>query len=748
MTKATKSACIYSEKDIVYEVSDEFLQLTGYTYDDIIDKTLREFSLLLKSNFQRNLEDIKDSSDLYIFTSEDLPLNVKVTYESLSEENKKVYFFEKNINSTLDSILLDFDNIDMDDKEILSIYSYPDCIHLKSNKKSVHDLSSIGIKFDNPIGGFSKYSDYLINSIKERNSVRKREVEFKDLNGLITYWDINIRVVFEDLNKGYFICFFYDVTKEVEERLFFEKQRIEMKMTLDNISDTIIKVDNKGKCTYLNKAAVQEFKHHNFKIEDINNEETFRLWEYNDINGNKILFENSPVQRVLRGEKINNSIIIGTSNLPNTYYECSGIPIYSKSGNIDGGVIILKNIEDKFKMEEYVAFKENIKEVALMYASLSWDNFKIEYINESNFNSIKTFNPHINSLFQVIGKSFFDFYNLNAVKDKNLIKNIKKSIQEKTSYIHKQKFTETEETKYIKTIFQPIFDEKGKVEKVIAVGIDITEEEVAKKQMAKELTIQEETFVNTSHELKTPLNLIFSASQLLDIYFEKDSLDLIKEDIKYTNSIIIKNCYRLTKLINNILDISKVESGFSKLNLSNNNLVDIIDDIVHSVSNYTKSKSLKIVFDTDFEEMIIALDVYKFERVLLNLISNAIKFSNVNGEIFIRLTHNDDKVEISVSDNGIGIDKEYLDMIFNKFVQVNTSLNRISEGTGIGLALVKSIVELHGGRISVESTLGKGSIFTIELPAITVNGGNINENEHSHNNKDEMIKFEFSDIYS
>ena len=151
--------------------------------------------------------------------------------------------------------------------------------------------------------------------------------------------------------------------------------------------------------------------------------------------------------------------------------------------------------------------------------------------------------------------------------------------------------------------------------------------------------------------------------------------------------------------------------------------------------------------DPTVEEKIMGLDLYKFERIMLNLISNAIKFSNDDGIIFIDLIDKDTSVEISVKDQGIGIDRDNLENIFNKFKQEDKSLNRNTEGTGIGLSLVKSMVELHEGRIDVESTLNVGTKFTINLPVKIIEETVIVDSDYNAEDRVEMIKFELSDIY-
>lgn len=311
-------------------------------------------------------------------------------------------------------------------------------------------------------------------------------------------------------------------------------------------------------------------------------------------------------------------------------------------------------------------------------------------------------------------------------------------------------FDESGDLLFVSGISRDITERKELEEKLHeqkkALEIDVNTEIRANRIMEKALKSQEELLVNISHELKTPLNVISSTAQLLDMYSKSDSLEDKKDIfIKYINSIK-QNAYRLSKLINNIVDTSKIEAGFFELNLSNNNIVEVIEEIIMSVTSFTEIKGLDIIFDTDIEEKIIACDPEKIERIILNLISNAIKFSNEGGEIFVNIKDKNEWIEISVKDNGVGIEKEHLDMIFDRFKQVDKSLSRNAEGTGIGLSLVKSIVELHGGSISVESEYGKGSKFTVIFPDRAV----INQNalfNRNIKNRTEHIEVELSDVY-
>lgn len=254
-----------------------------------------------------------------------------------------------------------------------------------------------------------------------------------------------------------------------------------------------------------------------------------------------------------------------------------------------------------------------------------------------------------------------------------------------------------------------------------------------------------ELFANISHELKTPLNVIFSAVQVLAIY--KNDSEKLKNKIDDYLLILKQNCYRLMRLINNFLDITKVDSGFLKLNTANYNIVKLIEDITLSVASYVESNKIHLIFDTDVEEKIMAFDADKIERIMLNLLSNAVKYTKPNGEILVTVLDKGDKICISVKDTGLGIPADKVKLIFERFGQVDRTLKRVSEGSGIGLSLVKSFVEMHHGTIELKSKLGEGSEFIIMLPAKLLEYNHEKE-KALHETDTERIYIEFSDIYT
>ena len=264
-------------------------------------------------------------------------------------------------------------------------------------------------------------------------------------------------------------------------------------------------------------------------------------------------------------------------------------------------------------------------------------------------------------------------------------------------------------------------------------------------QMAKEREQLKTDFIaNMSHELRTPLNIITSASMLLEMKSQKEetvSSEYILDKLNHIN----QSSNRLRRLINNLIDISKFDSGFFECNCKNENIVYVVEDIVHEVVDYAKEKNIELIFDTEEEEIISFIDKEKIERVILNLLSNAIKFTNENGKIEVYMKSDNNFIYITIKDNGIGISKEKIDHIFQRFYQVDNLLSRGSEGSGIGLCIVDEIIRMHGGKINIESEINKGTTFEIVLNVSKSNFIDKEEEKTDRNIKD-IVKVEMADI--
>lgn len=260
--------------------------------------------------------------------------------------------------------------------------------------------------------------------------------------------------------------------------------------------------------------------------------------------------------------------------------------------------------------------------------------------------------------------------------------------------------------------------------------------------------LRTEFFSNISHDLRTPLNVMLSSLQMLNLMLNENSfIDKKDKFISYI-TIMTQNSKRMLKIINNIIDMARIDSGFMQLYMHNYNIVEVIEDITLTVVDYARNKGISIQFDTEIEELIMACDKVKIERVMLNLLSNAVKFTNEGGSIlvYISTNTNGDKVYISVKDNGIGISKEKYDWIFKRFAQEDNSATRMNEGSGIGLSIVKSLVEMHKGNITLISEPGIGSEFVVELPVTLVDEEELLSHSIGDKLNETRVDVEFSDV--
>jgi PAS domain S-box-containing protein len=263
--------------------------------------------------------------------------------------------------------------------------------------------------------------------------------------------------------------------------------------------------------------------------------------------------------------------------------------------------------------------------------------------------------------------------------------------------------------------------------------------------LKKAIETKDEFLTTISHEFKTPLTVINAALQTIDSIYG----DQLPENVNKHLQRIRTNSFRQLRLVNNLLDVTRYNAGGFKLNRKNIDIVFLTGAIVRSVDLYARQKGINIKYSTDIEKKEIAIDDEKYERVLLNLLSNAIKFTPRDKSVYINISYKNRKVIVTFKDEGIGIPKNKQKLIFERFGQVDNSLTRQAEGTGIGLSLVKALVEGMDGTITVESDVDKGSLFTLSIPAVKLRS--VMPAESHANLQDSRIMkstaIEFSDIY-
>jgi PAS domain S-box-containing protein len=239
------------------------------------------------------------------------------------------------------------------------------------------------------------------------------------------------------------------------------------------------------------------------------------------------------------------------------------------------------------------------------------------------------------------------------------------------------------------------------------------------QELERATRLKDEFLATMSHELRTPLNAILGMSQGLD---EQVLGPLTQRQLKAVKTIN-RSGEHLLELINDILDLSKIESGHTELDIVRVDVAHLCRSSLAFIKQQAHKKHLRLHINLPENIPIIQVDERRIRQVLINLLINAVKFTPEGGSITLAVTtdpppsaEQNASITISVTDTGIGIAAEHLPQLFEPFVQVDSSLNRKYEGTGLGLSLVKRLTELHGGEVSVTSQLGKGSCFSVTLP--------------------------------
>ncbi|MGL5207342.1 MAG: ATP-binding protein [Acidaminococcaceae bacterium] len=217
---------------------------------------------------------------------------------------------------------------------------------------------------------------------------------------------------------------------------------------------------------------------------------------------------------------------------------------------------------------------------------------------------------------------------------------------------------------------------------------------------------------NISHELRTPLNAIIGSAEILK---EPMLGELTKKQTNYVDNIHSSGTH-LLQLINDILDVSKIAAGKMNLNISEFCIKDVVNQTVRNMRSFIAEKHLHIDIYINPEDFIISADVQKIRQILYNLLSNAVKFTNNGGNIAIKVVKLDNMMEVLVKDDGIGIAPENQERVFREFEQVDTSYTRENGGTGLGLPLVKKLVEMHGGNVCLKSKIGEGTEILFTIP--------------------------------
>lgn len=618
------------------------------------------------------------------------------------------------------------------------------------------------------------YSDDAKNkSIRECNKIDtirrsfQLEKRYVHKNGNIVWVILTVSIIRDKQgNNLYYIAQAQDITdyKTVYNKLAISNEKYET--LLDCYDSAIVVLDKEFKYVvanqyYVNK--INEYTKEKYTTTSILGQSLEEVYK------GKIENERFKAYRyaMKTRKQIETTLYYKTPKGESRWYE------FNISPYEEGILIIIKDVTDKVKNQKNLEEKE-AKYRSLVEQSLDGivlankDGYIIEFNREmeriSGISKEEAVNMHIVDMHVKLSKGkAYRGMDVEGVKKGFEKEHIDSKTPNKSRTYYAEITNKDGNIVNVEEFYYPIITESAKM--VCFTFRDITElkklekikEKVEENERLTKETIEldrlrSEFFANLSHEFRTPLNIILSANKmiqnLMDNYpVEMDYMEEHQKVRKYLNSSK-QNCYRLLRLINNIIDITKMDAGFFHSNLKCWNIVSVVEEITQSIADYARNKGIYIIFDTDVEEKNTICDADAIERIILNLLSNAIKFTGEGGNINVALKDMNEYIEISVEDSGIGIPEEQLPLIFNRFKQVDKSLARRHEGSGIGLSLVKSLVEMHGGTIDVFSKIGEGTRFIVKLPTKTYCYiDEVAAAKELYDSKVEKVNNEFSDIY-
>jgi signal transduction histidine kinase len=262
-------------------------------------------------------------------------------------------------------------------------------------------------------------------------------------------------------------------------------------------------------------------------------------------------------------------------------------------------------------------------------------------------------------------------------------------------------------------VYQPIFESDGSVSGIFVHGVDVTDQVQARKDAEKANRAKDEFLATLSHELRTPLNSILGWVTML----RNQQLD---DDTKEKAIEIIQRNARLqSQLIEDVLDVSRIISGKLRLEVEPIDLASIVTSAIETVTPAANAKEIRVeaVLDPNIGQ--VTGDPNRLRQAVWNLLTNAVKFTPASGRVDVRLNRAGSNIELIVVDTGVGISPEVLPHVFERFRQANSAISRMHGGLGLGLAIVRHLVEMHGGTVRAESAgENSGAAFTITLPLV------------------------------
>ncbi len=521
--------------------------------------------------------------------------------------------------------------------------------------------------------------------------------------------------------------------KKVEEKLRSSKAFIET--IINKVPDVIFSTDIKRFRNYVSQNCVDLF---GYTVEEFNN--TPQLWNKIILSEDKAIYEEA-YKNLFKGESFSVEYRITRKDGGIRWIRVFGTPTLDSEGNLERIDGIAADITEHMKMdqklreseEKYREILENIKDLYfevdlkgnfiffndMIGEILGYSKSELSGMNYRNimnkesakiifnvFNTVfKTNNIYRSAEFEIKNK-----YGKRIVLDSNIYLKYDSTGKKIGFRGLARDITERKKSEILRERFAEKLENKVK-KRTKELNESLEQQKLYQEQLLKASQFKSKFLASMSHELRTPLNSVIGFT---DILLEGFYGEINEKQDHYLNNIR-SSAFHLLDLINEVLDISKIEAGKIELNIEEFSLNKIANQIISTLKPMYEEKKLKFEVIGLDEEKFIQADPIRFKEILYNLLNNAIKFTKKGG-FRLEIAEREDHLEFNIIDTGIGIAEEDFDLIFKEFKRVKSDYVYSVEGTGLGLSLSKRFIELHGGNISFTSKLGEGTTFTFILP--------------------------------
>ncbi|HEX8337445.1 MAG TPA: PAS domain-containing protein, partial [Pyrinomonadaceae bacterium] len=516
-----------------------------------------------------------------------------------------------------------------------------------------------------------------------------------------------------------------DSPEQGAERLPPDEQRGFVEALLENVEDAIVACDAAGVLTVFNHAARML---HGRGERPITADEWAEYYDlYMPDGRTRMRKEEIPLYRALQGEQVRDAemVVAPEGGAPRAVL-ASGRAIYGPGGERLGAVVVMRDFTEQKEVQEALR-----RESRLLHALMDNIPDAIYFKDtEGRFTRVNRHAPYRggNAPEEVVGKTDFDFFVEEharaAYEDEQRIMRTGVPLVDKEEC---ETYTDGSTT-WLSTTKVPVFDEEGRVTGIVGISRDISERkraEQARLELAREQAaraeaeaanrLKDEFLATLSHELRTPLTAILGWAKL----FADGQVSADKAGEAFRT--IYRNARSQAQLVDDLLDVSRIITGKLRIEAVPVALPAVVEAAAAVVRPAAAAKGVSLDVNVGADDATVDGDPERLQQVVWNLLSNAVKFTPEGGRVEARVRRAGPRVEVAVSDTGAGIPPEFLPHVFERFRQADMGTTRRHGGLGLGLAIVRHLVELHGGAVEAESGgAGRGSTFTVLLPVRAV----------------------------